>query len=252
MHFSAASSAKKPRSGSLFQRIPKTAPCSVFAQGWPILRQHSAKDDCFCSFNRLVRQQSVPLFRQEEIVESRGRPRLVHRPPHSVSNPASTCVSVDRQVYRQGIGLNGLAAPEAGTRARKMNLKERLALALKMYISLKKFSELESIIRNAKSSAETPSFQASAGGGQQSSFPAAVELDPSRAALKNNEALSRQNDEIKPADLVKSYSEFFLGKFNCVLECETDMKILSSTRSPKYLLKIHSVCFSLLLNLLSS
>lgn len=211
MHFSAASSAKKPRSGSLFQRLPKPAPSSVFAQGWPIQQQHSAKDDGFCSFNRLVREQSVPLFRQEEIGDSGGRPRLVHRHPHAVSDPASTGVSVDCQVYRQGIGQNGLAAPEAGTRAWKMNLKERLALALKMYISLKKFSELESIIRNAKSRAETPSFQASAGGGQQSSFPAAVELDPSRAALKNNEALSRQNDElqIKPADLVSLTVSFF-------------------------------------------
>jgi hypothetical protein len=45
--------------------------------------------------------------------------------------------------------------------------------------------------------------------GQQSSFPAAVELDPSRAALKNTEALSRQNDEIKPADLVSLKVSFF-------------------------------------------
>ena len=47
--------------------------------------------------------------------------------------------------------------------------------------------------------------------GQQSSFPAAVELDPSRAALKNTEALSRQNDElqIKPADLVSLTVSFF-------------------------------------------
>jgi hypothetical protein len=47
--------------------------------------------------------------------------------------------------------------------------------------------------------------------GQQSSFPAAVELDPSRAALKNTEALPRQNDElqIKPADLVSLKVSFF-------------------------------------------
>ena len=213
LHFSAARSAKKPSSGSLFQRLPKTAASSVFAQGWPIQQQHSAKDADFCSFNRLVREQSVPLCRQEEIGEAGGRHRLVHRTPHAVSDPASTGVSVDPQVYRQGSGLNGLATPETGSRTKawKMNLKERLALALKMYISLKKFSELESIIRNAKSSAETPSFQASTGGGQQSSFPATVELDPSRAALKNNEALSRQNDElqIKPADLVSLTVSFF-------------------------------------------
>ncbi len=129
-----------------------------------------------------------------------GCTRGMHHPLHAVPDPPSTGSSVNRQVYRQEIGLDGHATPDAAGRTRALKLE----LERELKISLQKVSELESLIRNATSSAETPSSQASAGGGQQSSFPAVVELDPSRAALKNNEALSRQNNEhqIKPADLV--------------------------------------------------
>jgi hypothetical protein len=54
---SAASSAKKPSWSSLFQRLP-TAPIGL-ALGWPIRKQHFAKDTGFCSFNRLVRELRV-------------------------------------------------------------------------------------------------------------------------------------------------------------------------------------------------
>ena len=57
IQISSASSAKKPSWSSLFQRLP-TAPIGL-ALGWPIRKQHFAKDTGFCSFNRLVRELRV-------------------------------------------------------------------------------------------------------------------------------------------------------------------------------------------------
>ena len=140
---SAASSAKKP-SCSLFQRLP-TAPIGL-ALGWPIRKQHFAKDTGFCSFNRLVRElraltneillpeqrHEFQILLQKELerlrsaqtpalqtsAASAGRTRLAYHPLHAVSGPPSTGLSVDGQVYRQG---SGQATPHGQKEQKEFN-----------------------------------------------------------------------------------------------------------------------------------
>jgi len=258
IQISSASSAKKPSWSSLFQRLP-TAPIGL-ALGWPIRKQHFAKDTGFCSFNRLVRElraltneillpeqrHELQILLQKELERLRsaqtpalqtsaasggtsgrtrlqcvGRTRLAYHPLHAVSGPPSTCVSVDSQVYRQESGhaapdMQLPHGPKEFNRVMQENVKisqQRDSLARELNVSLQKVSELESRIRNTTNS----SSQATAGGGQRSSFQAAVELDPSRAALENN-ALSHQNDElqVKPDELVSLVASVF-EKITCAV-----------------------------------